>query len=94
MTLDSFEINSMPIKMANHLFMDPRYKRRQIETDGALVSDPNRALLEGSQLFSSRWDISNWQLVVTSEHSMSLQTSDAPNYPNRDLSHRMSLRMD
>ena len=39
MTLDSFEKGPMSIKIAIGLFVDPRYKRRQMETDGALVSE-------------------------------------------------------
>ena len=51
--LESFEKGSIPIKIANGLFVDSRYKRRQIETDGALVSELNRAPSEGSRLSSS-----------------------------------------
>ena len=53
MTLKSFDKSPMPIKMANDLFVDPRYNRRQTETDGALVFESNRALSEGSRLSSS-----------------------------------------
>ena len=53
MTLESFEKNPLPIKIANGLIVDPRYKRRQIETNGTLVFEPNRAPSEGSRLSSS-----------------------------------------
>ena len=47
MRLESFEKGPMPIKIANDLFVDPRYKRRQIETDAALISDFKWSTLRG-----------------------------------------------
>ena len=52
-TLKSFGKGPIQTKIANGLFVNSRYKRRQVETDGALVSELNRAPSEGSRLSSS-----------------------------------------